>query len=205
MAEYRPTAKLESRQETQLIKQITTLFVLFTLLAATAAKAQIPTIAEDAIVSQVFRTTIMVRDLDESLKLYRDILGFRPRWEDTLESPFWDKVLGWPGGQKQLKVMIMETTGGGPFGNVGLFQYLDENGGPPVYKAPRVQTGDVALIFLTKNIHEIHEKVKRAGYTIIAPPLTQDPEPGPGSGYEMMFFDRDGVIINLIQVAVPPQ
>ena len=170
------------------------------LMATSTTEAQLPAIDEDAIVSQVSRTTIMVRDLEESLKLYRDILGFKPRWDSMLEGPFWNEVVGTPGENKRIKVLIMETTGGGGIGNIGLFQYVDENDGPPVYKAPRLQTGDVALILMTNDIHGIYEAVKVAGYTIISPPMTQDPEPGPDSGYEMLFFDRDGIVVNLIQV-----
>lgn len=56
---------------------------------------------------------------------------------------------------------------------------------------------------VTRDIFPLYEKVKKAGYTIISPPRTQDPKPGPNSAYEMMFFDRDGVIINFIQSAAP--
>ena len=170
---------------------------------ALPANAQTAPIAPDATVSPVSRTTIFVRDLDESLKLYRDILGLNPRRERLLEGPFWNEINGTPGENKRVQVVILQTTTGEVVGNVGLFQFIDENDGPPVYKPPRVQTGDIALIMLTRDIFSLYEKVKQAGYTIISPPRTQDPNPGQNSSYEMMFFDRDGVIINFIQSAPP--
>ena len=74
-----------SFRKTPLVRKLSSQFTLFMLMATSTTEAQLPAIDEDAIVSQVSRTTIMVRDLDESLKLYRDILGFKPRWDSMLE------------------------------------------------------------------------------------------------------------------------
>lgn len=175
------------------------LAALIALTFANAALAQQAPLAEGAKVSPVSRTTVFVRDIDESLKLYRDILGLTPRVDRELEGPFWNEILGTKGEKKKVKVMILQTTKGEVVGNIGLFQFTDENDGPPVYKPARVQTGDVALIMIARDIFAMFEAVKKAGYTIIAPPMTQDPNPGPKSAYEMMFFDRDGIIVNLIQ------
>jgi catechol 2,3-dioxygenase-like lactoylglutathione lyase family enzyme len=171
---------------------------LFLLAAGTLA--QDPIVQPGERVSPVSRTTVFVRDIDESLKLYRDILGMTPRIDRVLEGEFWNAVVGTAGENKKIKVMIMQT-GDEHVGNVGLFQYVDENDGPPVYKPPRLQTGDVALIFLTNDIFGIYREVTAAGYTIVSPPSNPDPDAGPYAGYEMIFFDRDGIAINLIQRA----
>ena len=142
-----------------------------------------------------------MRELDKSLTLYRDILGLKPRRERVLEGPFWNQVNGTAGEDKVVKVVILQTTEGELVGNIELFQFIDENDGPPVYKPPRVQTGDMALILLTEDIMGPYETVRDAGYTIIAPPSTQDEKPGPNPSYEMMFFGRDGIIVNFIQRA----
>ena len=163
------------------------------------AHAETPSVAEGARVSPVSRTTVFVRDIEESLKLYRDILGLQPRTERMLEGEFWNRVVGTPGEDKRIRVVILNTTEGERVGNVGLFQFVDENDGPPVYKPPRVQTGDVALIMLTEEMLRIYAEVKNAGYTIIAPPMNATGDTGPDAGYEMLFFDRDGIIVNLIQ------
>jgi len=170
-------------------------------LIATTLHAQVPTVAEGARVSPVSRTTVFVRDLEESLKLYSDILGLKPRMERVLEGEFWNVVVGTGGEDKRIRVVILNTTEGERVGNIGLFQFVDENDGPPVYKPPRVQTGDVALIMLTKDILRIYGEVRDAGYTIIAPPMNSAGDTDPDAGYEMLFFDRDGIIVNLIQPA----
>ncbi len=163
------------------------------------AQAQIPSIAEGARVSPVSRTTVFVRDIEKSLELYRDILGLRPRTERMLEGEFWNAVVGTAGEAKRIRVVILNTTEGERVGNVGLFQFVDENDGPPVYKPPRVQTGDVALIMLTGDMLQIYAEVREAGYTIISPPMNAQGDTDANAGYEMLFFDRDGIIVNLIQ------
>jgi len=168
-------------------------------LLSTAVHTQVPAVAEGARVSPVSRTTVFVRDIEESLKLYSNILGLQPRRERMLEGEFWNVVVGTAGEDKRIRVVILNTTEGERVGNVGLFQFVDEHDGPPVYKPPRVQTGDVALIMLTEDILQIYEEVRDAGYTIIAPPMNAAGDTGPDVGYEMLFFDRDGIIVNLIQ------
>ena len=150
-------------------------------------------------ISPISRTSVFVRDIDESLKLYRDILGLKPRMERTLTSELVNALLGTSGENKILRVVVLNATGGEWVGDVGLLQYVDENDGPPVYKPPRVQTGDVALVFVTADMLPIYEQVRKAGYTIIAPPMNPTGATGPDAAYEMMFFDRDGIIVNLIQ------
>ena len=47
--------------------------------------AQIPDIPDGFIITPLMRSTHFVRDIDESLKLYRDILGLRVRFEQTFK------------------------------------------------------------------------------------------------------------------------
>ena len=112
-----------------------------------------------------------------------------------------NELVGTPGENKIIRVAILNATGDEWVGDVGLLQYVDENDGPPVYKPSRVQTGDVALVFVTNDMLQVYEEVREAGYTIIAPPMNPAGQSGPDAPYEFMFFDRDGIIVNLIQRA----
>lgn len=147
------------------------------------------------------RSTHFVRDLDESLKLYKDILGLRPRVERTLEGPALDKVLGTEG--KPVKVAILQS-GDLVYANVGLFQFVEDDSPPRPDPRTFVKTGDAAVVFLTSDIFGIYEKVKAAGYTIVSAPLILFPkENSETQDYEMLFFDHDGIGVNLIQRDVP--
>ncbi len=158
-----------------------------------------PAIAEGMRISPITRATVFVRDLDESLKLYQDILGLRPRVESTLSSERVNELLGTTG--EAIKVVILNATGDDWTGDVGLLQYVGETNQSPVVKPPRVETGDVALVFVTEDVLGIAEDVREAGYTIIAGPSNPNGSTSPDASYEFMFFDRDGIIVNLIQRA----
>jgi len=149
-------------------------------------------------VTPVLRTTIFVRDLDESVNLYRDILGLQTRVELVLEGDLTNQILGTEG--KKVRVLILQS-GDTMTGNVGLFAYDDTEVSPPEQiMRTEVRTGDVALVFVTDDIQGIYQKVKTQGYTVVSPPMVLFPQSDTSQeSLEMLFFDRDGIGINLIQ------
>lgn len=177
------------------------ILAIVTAVPTSTLAQQDPAIADDMRISPISRTTIFVRDLEESLKLYRDILGLKPRMERDLSSEIVNELLGTSGENKVIRVAILNATGDDWTGDVGLIQYVEDSKLPPVVKPPRVETGDVALVFVTADMLGIYEEVKEAGYTIIAAPTNPTGATGPNAAYEFMFFDRDGIIVNLIQRA----
>ncbi len=177
------------------------LIIINILIWSAPVMTQEPSIPDNFSLSPLMRSTHFVRDLDESLKLYRDILGLRPRVERTLEGDRLDAVLGTKG--KPVKLAILQS-GDSVFANLGLFQFVEET--PTQKPEPRTyaQTGDSAVVFLTNDIFGIYEKVKAAGYPIVSPPLVLFPQEGSDTqSYEMLFFDYDGIGVNLIQRDVP--
>ncbi|MEQ8507944.1 MAG: VOC family protein [Rhodospirillaceae bacterium] len=177
------------------------LIIINILLWGVPAMTQEPAIPDNFVLSPLMRSTHFVRDLDESLKLYRDILGLRPRVERTLEGERLDAVLGTKG--KPVKLAILQS-GDSVFANVGLFQFIDETPMPKPEPRTYAQTGDAAVVFLTNDIFGIYEKVKAAGYAIVSAPLILFPQEGSATqSYEMLFFDDDGIGVNLIQRDVP--
>ena len=165
------------------------------------AMTQEPDFPDGFIVSPLMRSTHFVRDLGESLRLYQDILGLRPRAERTLEGDRADEVLGTTG--KPVRVSILQS-GDLVYANIGLFQFVEDD--PPPRPEPRTyaQTGDAAVVFLTSDIFGIYDKVKAAGYPIVSPPMILFPqEDSDTQSYEMLFFDHDGIGVNLIQRNVP--
>ena len=104
------------------------------------------TVPEGSILSPMLRSTHFVSDIDESLKLYRDILGLQIR-TDSFAKP-----------------------------------------------------GDSALVFITSDIFGVYEKVKSNNYLIASSPMILFPKDNSvEQDYEMLFFDHDGIGINLIQ------
>ena len=160
------------------------------------ALAQEPTVPAGERLTPMLRASVFVRDIDESLKLYRDILGLKPRIERVLEGDEVNAVLGTQG--KTVRVAILQS-GDTLVGNVGLFSFVGD-ATPPPEKRSEVRTGDTAFIFITTDIQGIYEQVRDAGYAIVSPPMVLFPDPeAEVEDLEMLFFDADGVGINLIQ------
>ena len=161
-----------------------------------ASYAQEPTVPAGERLTPMLRASVFVRDIDESLKLYRDILGLKPRIERVLEGDEVNAVLGTRG--RAVRVAILQS-GDTLVGNVGLFSFVGDDS-PPPERRTEVRTGDTAFIFITTDIHGIYERVRDAGYAIVSPPMVLFPDPqAEQEDLEMLFFDADGVGINLIQ------
>jgi hypothetical protein len=139
--------------------------------------------------------------VDESLKLYRGILGLRVRFEQTFKSEEWDRILGIGG--KTVRVVHLQS-GDYVFANVAFFQFVGDIQPPAPDPRTFVKTGDAALVFVTNDIFSINKKVKAAGYSIISEPIVLFPQEGSDTqAYESLFFDRDGILVNLTQFNVP--
>ena len=170
--------------------------------AVMTASAQTPPtnpVPPGFIVSPLARATLFVRDQDESLKLYRDILGLRVRADREFADDRFNKVLGTK--NLNIKVKILQS-GDVVYGNIGLFELKGDNRAksPAVQNAKAAVTGDAAVVMNTSDIMGITAKLKAANYVIISEPMVlfpnpaMDPEP-----LEMLFRDRDGILVNLIQ------
>ncbi|MDX2143866.1 MAG: VOC family protein [Rhodospirillaceae bacterium] len=178
--------------------------VSFASIAMTAVAQTPPSnpVPPGFILSPLSRATIFVRDQEESLKLYRDILGLRVRADREFNDARFNQILGTQG--LTIKVKILQS-GDVVYGNVGLFQLVgdDRTKVPAPLQAATSVTGDAAVVFNTTDIRGINDKVKAAGYTVIAEPMVLFPNPEMEvEPLEMLFRDRDGILVNLIQPGV---
>jgi catechol 2,3-dioxygenase-like lactoylglutathione lyase family enzyme len=150
-------------------------------------------------VAPLSRATIFVRDQAESLKLYGEILGLRVRVDREFDSELFNRIMGTKNLRARVKIL---QSGDTVYGNIGIFELVgeDRTGVPAPSREPTARTGDVAVVFFTNDMDGIATRVTTAGYTIIAPPMVLFPNPGLAvQPREMLFRDRDGVLVNLIQ------
>ena len=149
-------------------------------------------------VSPIARATIFVRNQAESLKLYRDILGLKPYIDNLVEGEEINRIQGTKG--VSLKAAILQS-GDTISGNLGIYEIVN---GPPAAPVTdtrtHVLTGDYAVVFYTEKLDELSDKITRAGYRIVSPPIVlfHDPKKTRQSR-EMLFFDADGMLVNLIE------
>lgn len=154
-------------------------------------------------VSAMNRATIFVRDLDESLRLYRDILGLKVRVERVTEGKRINEIMGTTG--YVLHAVILQS-GDSAIGNIGIYEISgdDRRNVPPPSDHLDTMTGDVAVVFATNDIDGLTEKIRAAGYALISPPMVLYPvKDAEVQTREMLFRDRDGVLVNLIELGVP--
>ena len=161
-----------------------------------------PTVFQDSMnVAPLARATIFVRDIDESLKLYRDILGLRPMFDNYWKGSGINAIMGTDGLELRATVLM---AGESVSGNLGIYQlHNDETTPPPSQQTPDTRTGDFAIVFPTNDIHRLTAEITAAGYPIVSPPvpliIREEYEVQP---VEMMFRDPDGVLVNLVQAGV---
>ncbi len=153
------------------------------------------------LVSPLIRTTIGVEDIDQSLLVYRDILGLSV-WRDmSMSGPEVNKIIGTEG--QDVRIVILQS-GDSRVGNIALFEFSDKSDRPKPERKNRFGVGDVALVMNTRDIELIHRRVKAAGLTVVSSPTVLFPRPGwKSQTYEMVFLSPDGVFINVIQRGVP--
>lgn len=113
-------------------------------------------------VSPLRRATQLVRDIDEVLPFYRDLLGFRVLYDQIGTNPPQLRLLGIPANKSRLVALESpETYVQG--GLVGLLQILD-----PVPEVDFNSGNRVALLLLTNDARGLYARLQGAGVTMLS-------------------------------------
>jgi len=165
--------------------------ILLTACTATETKTDIepkaekipswPT-SEPEITSALFsRTSLTVRSIDESLKLYEGVFGMapfynRPNLDDPRLIPFSNLN---PGQKMNLTVLRIETDG--PYkvnsGYLGLTEIVDPDGSLaqlPELTHSAANYGAATVMILVPDILDTYEQVKALGYEVISAPKPKE-------------------------------
>ena len=152
--------------------------------------------------TDIRRVTMIVRNMENSLKLYRDVMGMKVNYDAVL--PMSGVAL--PAGKPGAKARLVLLNGNDPFiGWIGLMEWLDPrlpNPGP--YKK-RMGIGGHVIITQTDDVERrCPEALKVPGVTGTGP-LRAQQYPGRGGGPPIHvrgcnFFDPDGTLIEMNQL-----
>jgi catechol 2,3-dioxygenase-like lactoylglutathione lyase family enzyme len=172
----------------------------------TAAAAPAPQAAgvekpKERLPTDVRRATLIVRDMEKSLALYRDVIGLQVNYDTTVQTSGVALPAGEPGATARLVLLNAND----PWvGWIGLMEWVD----PPIpageYRK-RMGPGDVVLILNTDDAAKRCEMVKGlAGITFTSEARLQT-YPGRNGGPDIRvmgcnFFDPDGILIELNQI-----
>ncbi len=155
----------------------------------------------------VRRTTLIVRDLERSLALYRDALGLRVIYDQVLTRPAPKNNKA--AGDTAVRLALLRGNDNA-IGLIGLLEYQNPRLPEPEASGPRRPgIGDVLLVFHAKDLTRQFEKVRATPGVIVAsePALLQYPA---GDGKEPIpvmvssLWDPDGYFIELSQMLGTP-
>jgi catechol 2,3-dioxygenase-like lactoylglutathione lyase family enzyme len=153
------------------------------------------------------RTTLVVRDIEKSLALYRDALGMTIEYDQVLTSPGLASRAGADGKNRSRLVLLKANNN--YIGMLGLWQFLDQT---PQDKAEPdaadFTPGEIVLLFHSDTLDETFARaVKAPGVKVVgAPSLRKYPSPkGDIEVMVSMLTDNDGHTIELNKTVRDPR
>ncbi len=152
----------------------------------------------------VRRTTLLVRDIERSLPLYRDALGLAVVYDQSLGGG-----IDAEGETRPATARLVLLRGNDDFiGAIGLYQRLGEPDRPPAQNR-RPEAGDIIMVINAKDLDTRFERIRNtAGVTVhTEPELRRYPTPDGAGVIEVMFsaiYDADGFFLEVNQILGTP-
>ena len=152
----------------------------------------------------VSRITLFCRDLEKSLALYRDILGFEEVENKTIQTKAFNELMNISDENCFVRISYLQSERS-DHGLIALFEInsseLDKN---QSIQATQIQYGQSVIVLSTKDHKKIYRELKKKDYTFLVEPTEyeklEDSEYIKAGLYkEMSFYDPDGFLINLIE------
>lgn len=170
--------------------------------AKTVSEIKAPDAATQAFPTDLRRTSLIVSDINESLKLYRDILGFQVNYDTEVTMSSVALPAGEPGAKARLVLMSSNDSW---VGWIGLLQWLDPVLTSPETPRKRMGIGDAVLVFNTEKVEEHCAAVARLPGINMTAPVSNTTYPGRAGGDPIVvrtcyLFDRDGYFMELNKV-----
>lgn len=150
------------------------------------------------------RTTLVVRDVDKSLPLYRDALGMRVIYDQLIGAGVDKDGKATPPTIRLVLLRANDTF----IGVLGLMQRLNAPS-PPMRKLQRAQAGEPILVFNAPDLDERFEKIRTTPHiTIDTPPeRVEYPSPDGKGSIPVLFssvYDADGFFIEINKLLGAP-
>ena len=152
----------------------------------------------------VSRITLFCRDLEKSLALYRDILGFEEVESKTIQTKAFNELMNIHDKNCFVRISYLQSERS-DHGLIALFEInsseLDKN---QSIQTAQIQYGQSVIVLSTKDQKKIYRELKKKDYTFLVEPTEyeklEDSEYIKAGLYkEMSFYDPDGFLINLIE------
>jgi len=152
--------------------------------------------------TDVRRVTMIVRSIDNSLRLYRDVLGLRVNYDSEVTM----SGVALPAGEPGAKARLVLLNGNDPFiGWIGLMEWLDPRLPDPGPYPRRLGIGSHVIVVNTDDVEGRCAAAARVpGVTMTSPPRLQT-YPGRNGGPEIRvkgcnLLDPDGTLLEINQL-----
>ncbi len=151
--------------------------------------------------SPLKRATIFCRDIEKSLALYRDILGFTVAEDKTVAGPAMAKMISLDDCSMHICHLQARNS---EDGLIGLYEITADDVPETTPPPPGIiHRGQVAVVVSTDEPDAIYADVEAAGYPFLTPPTKyvkeEDSEYMKAGTYtEMIFYDPDGVLVSVL-------
>ena len=142
--------------------------------------------------ASLLHTGMTVRDLDASLRFYRDLLGMEIVFEQEKQGGYLAAIVGYPNAHARMAHLAFP----GDSHRIELFQYLEPTPtGEPV--EPR-HLGITHVCLVVPDIHELHGRLRESGVDFYSEPVPIDTGANAG-GFGLYLRDPDGITLELFQ------
>ena len=153
------------------------------------------------------RTTLVVRDMEASLALYRDALGMTVEYDQELTSPGLAARNGADGVNRSRLVLLKANDD--YIGMLGLWQFLDQTDKDKAAPdAADFTPGEIVLLFNAANLDEAFPKAAASpGVRVVSAPTLRK-YPSPAGDIEVMvsmLVDPDGHTVELNKLIRDPR
>ena len=123
-----------------------------------ASDVKAPEAASQEFPTDFRRLSLIVDDIDESLKLYRDVLEFKVNYDTEVTMSGKALPAGEPGAKARL---VLLSSNDSWVGWIGMLQWLDPKLPPRADKYSRMGIGEPVLVFNTEKVDEHCEAVAK--------------------------------------------
>lgn len=181
-----------------MMKSLTKLLLIGMCLAHANSGLAAPVAEADQVPIDLRRTTLVVRDIDNSLALYRDVLGMQVIYDNRIRTP---RDAATDAEAERASRLVFLRANDNFIGVLGLLQYVKPEKHREL-KHEAFQPGTVVLLFNAENVEEkfaAAEQVKGVK-ALSEPRLTSYPSYDGGAPIEVkvsVLFDPDGFVVEL--------
>ena len=140
-----------------------------------------------------FHTGFVVKDIEESVRFYSEVLGMRIAGRTERQGEFVEQVLAFPGAHIKGGFVDM-----GEGHQLELIQYLSPRSGPGGIN--RNDLGASHLAFYVEDIDRFYEETSQKGLTYNNPPATMYDENGAVARKACYATDPDGNWLEFVEI-----